>query len=84
MMNKDTIQGKWHELKGEIKSKWGKLTDDDMTQINGKREMLLGKIQQKYGYAKERAEEEIKSFEKSHGCSCSTNKEKEYAKHGKH
>ncbi len=58
-MNKEQFQGQWNELKGKIKQKWGKLTDDDLTQINGKREQLLGKLQQKYGLAKEKAEEEF-------------------------
>lgn len=75
-MNKDTIQGKWHELKGEVKTKWGKLTDNDLTQIDGKREKLLGYLQKHYGYAKEEAETELNSFEKSCGCSsgCSSKK----------
>ena len=73
-MNKDQFQGQWKEIKGKIKEKWGKLTDDDLTQVNGKRDQLLGKLQQRYGYAKEKAEEELKrwegtfsSFSKSHG-----------------
>lgn len=68
-MNKDTIEGKWHEIKGKVKAKWGKLTDDDLTQINGKREQLLGTIQKRYGYAKDKAVQELKEFEKSCGCS---------------
>lgn len=64
-MNKDKIAGEWHKLKGQLKQKWGKLTDDDLTQINGKREELLGKLQSHYGFAKEKAEEELKSFEKT-------------------
>lgn len=66
-MNKDQIKGNWHEVKGKIKEQWGKLTDDDITQINGRREQLLGFIQKKYGYAKERAEEELNRFEKNFG-----------------
>ncbi len=68
-MNKELFQGKWHEFKGKIKEKWGKLTDDDLTQINGKRESLLGKLQAHYGYAKDKAEEELENLEKSCGCS---------------
>lgn len=63
-MNKDQFQGNWKQLKGKIKEKWGKLTDDEITEINGKREILLGKLQNKYGLAKERAEEELSQFEK--------------------
>jgi uncharacterized protein YjbJ (UPF0337 family) len=73
-MNKHTIAGSWLELKGKVKEKWGKLTDDDLTAIDGKREVLLGRLEKRYGYAKERAEEELAKFEKSCGCggkSCS-------------
>lgn len=61
-MNKDQFQGQWKSIKGKIKEKWGKLTDDDLTQINGKREQLVGQLQKKYGYAKEKAEEELKNW----------------------
>lgn len=64
MVNKDQFQGKWTELKGKAKQQWGKLTDDDFTQIDGKREELLGRLQSRYGYAKEKAEEELARFEK--------------------
>jgi uncharacterized protein YjbJ (UPF0337 family) len=64
-MNKELFQGKWHEMKGLIKEKWGKLTDNDITEINGKTEYLLGKLQKHYGFDKEKAEKEIKDFEKS-------------------
>ena len=67
-MNKETLAGKWHQLKGNVKQKWGKLTDNDITQIDGKREALLGKLEARYGYAKERAEKEIQEFEKACGC----------------
>ncbi|MCA3182658.1 MAG: CsbD family protein, partial [Cupriavidus sp.] len=51
------------QAKGKIKEKWGKLTDDDITVINGKRDQLAGRIQERYGYTKERAEEEMKAWE---------------------
>jgi len=63
-MNKDTLKGDWRILKGKIKERWGKLTDDDLTEINGEREQLLGRIQKKYGIAKERAEQELAEWEK--------------------
>lgn len=63
-MNKETLKGDWNILKGQVKEKWGKLTDDDLTEINGKRDQLLGKIQKKYGLDKERAEEELSVWEK--------------------
>jgi len=63
-MNREQFQGQWNEIKGKVKEKWGKFTDDDLTQINGKREQLLGHLQKKYGYHKEKAEEELNAFEK--------------------
>lgn len=67
-MNWDQISGKWTEMKGQVKEKWGKLTDDDLDVIRGKRDQLAGKIQQRYGVAKEAAEREINDFERS--CNC--------------
>lgn len=64
-MNEDIFAGKWHQFKGKIKEKWGKLTDDDLTKINGKREQLLGSLEEKYGWQKQRAEDELKRFEQS-------------------
>ena len=61
-MNKEQFEGQWNDLKGKVKEKWGKLTDNDLTQINGKYDQLLGQLQKKYGYAKERAEEEIRNW----------------------
>ena len=61
-MNKDQFEGKWHEFKGKIKEKWGKLTDNDITQINGKYEKFLGSLQTKYGYKKEQAEKEFNNW----------------------
>ena len=52
MMNKDEIGGNWKQFKGKAKEQWGKLTDDDMTVIEGKRDQLVGKIQERYGYGK--------------------------------
>ncbi len=65
-MNEDILKGKWHELKGGVKEKWGKLTDDDLTIVNGQSEQLLGLLQTKYGYSKDKAEEEYKSFLSGH------------------
>ncbi len=61
-MNEDVLKGKWNELKGRVKENWGKLTDDDLTAVEGKKEKLLGILQQKYGYAKDKAEQEYNSF----------------------
>ena len=53
-MNEDILKGKWKEIKGEVKQKWGKLTDDDLAQVEGKEEQLVGLLQKRYGYAKEK------------------------------
>lgn len=58
-MNEDILQGNWKQLHGQLKGWWGDLTDDDITKIDGKRENLVGVLQTKYGYAKERAEKEV-------------------------
>ena len=65
-MNKDEAGGNWKQLKGKVKEQWGKLTDDDMTIIEGKRDQLVGKIQERYGYQKDQAEKEVDSWEKRH------------------
>ncbi|WOD30491.1 CsbD family protein [Alloalcanivorax xenomutans] len=53
------MEGRWKELKGNVREHWGKLTDDDIEEAKGKRDVLLGKIQAKYGIAKEEAEKQI-------------------------
>jgi uncharacterized protein YjbJ (UPF0337 family) len=64
-MNQDIIKGKWSQLSGKLKEKWGKLTDDDVNMLDGHRDYLLGKLQERYGIAKEKAEVQIKEFERS-------------------
>lgn len=61
-MNTDTLEGKWKQLKGEIKRRWGKLTDDDLTQAEGSTEKLIGRLQERYGYSKEQAQQEVQEF----------------------
>ena len=61
-MNADILKGKWKEIKGGVKEKWGKLTDDDITQIEGQEDKLLGLLQKRYGYTKDNAEKEYKEF----------------------
>jgi len=61
-MNWDRIQGDWKQFAGKIKIQWGKLTDDDLTQINGKEEELEGKIQERYGYAKDKIKKDIEAW----------------------
>ncbi len=61
-MNNDFIQGNWKEWKGKTLQKWGKLTDSDFDQIDGKKTELVGKIQKAYGKSKEEAEKEVDQF----------------------
>ncbi len=70
-MNSDTMKGNWKQFKGQVKEQWGKLTDDDLTAIDGKRDQLVGKVQERYGVGREKAEEQVNQFEKScSGGSC--------------
>jgi uncharacterized protein YjbJ (UPF0337 family) len=64
-MNTDIIQGKWEQVKGEITKRWGRLTDDTLTEINGNRTKLLGKIQESYGVARDEAEKQVTDWEKT-------------------
>lgn len=64
-MGWDQIEGKWKDLKGNVREKWGKLTDDELDVIAGKRDQFLGKLQEKYGVAKEEAEKQIEEWQKS-------------------
>jgi len=61
-MNWDQIEGKWKEIKGKARSKWAKLTDEDLESIKGKRDMLLGRLQQRYGMKKDAAEREVDTW----------------------
>jgi uncharacterized protein YjbJ (UPF0337 family) len=65
VMNWDQIAGNWKQVKGAVRKKWGKLTDDDVDVIAGKRDILLGKIQERHGIAREEAEKELKAWEDS-------------------
>ncbi|GIV78786.1 CsbD family protein [Litorilinea aerophila] len=58
-MNSDILKGKWTQIKGHIREKWGELTDDELDQIQGEREQLVGKLQEKYGWKREEAEREV-------------------------
>ncbi len=61
-MNDDILKGKWKEIKGSIKEQWGSLTDDDLAEVEGKQEKLLGLLQAKYGYTKDKAAQEFNKF----------------------
>lgn len=64
-MNWDQIEGKWKELKGQAKVKWGELTDDELDIAEGRRDQLVGKLQQKYGMAKEEAERQVDDWSRT-------------------
>ncbi len=63
-MNWDQIEGKWTEMKGEIRKKWAKLTDDDMEYIGGNKDKLVGRLQQRYGNSKEQAERDLEEWQR--------------------
>jgi uncharacterized protein YjbJ (UPF0337 family) len=63
-MNKDQIQGKWLQMKGAVKAQWGKLTNDDIDEIDGNLERLVGIVQERYGYAREQAEKDVAEFQR--------------------
>ena len=65
-MNVDTLKGQWRQLKGEAKVRWGKLTNDELDQIEGHTEKLVGLLQQRYGYERQRAQKEVDEFLQQH------------------
>lgn len=62
-MNKDTVEGNWKQFKGKVKEQWGKLTDDDFDVIAGKRDQLVGRIQERHGISRDEAEKQVKDWE---------------------
>jgi len=64
-MNNDKIKGQWKQLAGKLKAKWGKLTDDDVQVAEGNSEYLAGKIQERYGIAKDEAKRQIDEFDRT-------------------
>src|SRR6266567_1000863 len=65
IMNWDQVKGNWKQFQGKVKQKWGKLTDDDLTMINGRREELEGKIQDRYGYSRDQIRKEVDDWLKT-------------------
>jgi uncharacterized protein YjbJ (UPF0337 family) len=61
-MNPDVLKGRWNQLKGDIRSKWGKITDDDLMQIQGDTQKMIGKLQERYGLKREQAEKDLTEF----------------------
>ncbi|HET7065608.1 MAG TPA: CsbD family protein [Rudaea sp.] len=64
-MNQDIIKGKWSQIRGKLKEKWSKLTDDDLGRLEGHRDYLVGKVQERYGIARDQADEQVNEFERS-------------------
>ena len=58
-MNWETLEGKWHQVQGSLRAKWGKLTDDDVNLIGGKRDTLIGRLEERYGIARDKAERQV-------------------------
>ncbi|WP_067751967.1 CsbD family protein [Orrella dioscoreae] len=65
-MNQDILEGKWKQIAGKVKAKWGDLTDDDITKVNGNAERLAGVIQERYGKTREQADKEARDFFDQH------------------
>ena len=61
----EQVEGNWNQFAGKVKQRWGKLTDDDLTVINGKRQELIGKVQERYGLAKAEAERQVRDWERT-------------------
>lgn len=64
-MNADKLKGKWNQLQGEARKQWGKLTDDDVAEVKGERDKLVGKLQERYGIARDEAEKQVDSWASS-------------------
>ena len=65
-MNYDTLKGQWRQLKGEVKARWGQLTNDELDQVEGHADKLIGLIQERYGYERDRAQREVDAFLQAH------------------
>lgn len=70
-MNWDQFEGKWEQMQGQVVEKWGKLTNDDLAVIHGKKDQLVGKLREKYGYTVEQANKELRTFMKECRCDSS-------------
>jgi uncharacterized protein YjbJ (UPF0337 family) len=77
-MNQDTISGQWKQISGQIKKQWGKLTDDDMKVVEGNAEKLAGRVQERYGIARDEAEQQVRKFEED------LNMSRQKTSHSKH
>ncbi len=82
-MNWDQVQGKWTQVKGKAHEKWGKLTNDDLDVINGKREQFVGRLQERYGILKEEAEKQVDEFAKALDAENAAEKREEHREAGR-
>jgi uncharacterized protein YjbJ (UPF0337 family) len=64
-MNSDQMEGKWKQMKGSIKSRWGNLTDDDLTVIEGQKDQLVGRVQERYGIARDEAQRQVDDWNRA-------------------
>ncbi|MBV9295776.1 MAG: CsbD family protein [Acidobacteriaceae bacterium] len=83
-MNSDQFEGKWKQLKGSVKQRWGKLTDDDLTTLSGKKDELVGKIQERYGITREQATREADEWARAASSDLDATKESPYTTSGSH
>ena len=67
-MNSDTLKGQWKQLRGQVQETWGELTEDDLDQVEGREDILEGKLQERYGLAREEAQVQIREFRRRCGC----------------
>lgn len=65
-MNKHTLKGDWNQIKGSVKQKWADLTDDDLLHVEGSRDKLIGKVQERYGHSKDAAERQVDEWQREH------------------
>jgi len=64
-MNWDQVEGKWKQMKGSVRTRWGKLTDDDLEMIKGQKDQLVGKIQERYGIQKDEAQRQVEEWNRN-------------------
>jgi uncharacterized protein YjbJ (UPF0337 family) len=71
-MNSDQMEGKWKQMKGSLKSRWGKLTDDDLTVIEGQKDQLVGRVQERYGIARDEAQKQVDEWNRANASTVDT------------
>ena len=76
-MNSDQMEGKWKQMKGSLKSRWGKLTDDDLTVIEGQKDQLVGRVQERYGIARDEAQKQVDEWNRANASTVDTETDSE-------